>query len=305
MTKDPAQVWAALSPQDRAGLTARSTARGLLHLAGHSAVIVFFTTYVAFGLPGWWLAMLPLGITLAFLFTLQHECTHQTPFRAPWLNEVVGHACALILIQPFGWFRAFHMAHHRFTNDPDRDPELQGDAKPDTWPAFIWHLSSLGYWAAKARTLWANARGDLDASYVSPRAVPRLKTESRVLIGVYILALLFTFLVSPILIWVWLAPLALGFPVLRLYLLAEHGRCPQVANMFLNSRTTLTNNIVNFLAWNMPYHAEHHAFPTVPFHKLPDVHTLSADHIGTVTPGYVAFAQDYTTHLNGTEGGAS
>lgn len=28
------------------------------------------------------------------------------------------------------------------------------------------------------------------------------------------------------------------------------------------------------LAWNMPYHAEHHAWPSVPFHFLPFVHKL-------------------------------
>ena len=24
--------------------------------------------------------------------------------------------------------------------------------------------------------------------------------------------------------------------------------------------------------WNMPYHAEHHAYPSVPFHALPQLH---------------------------------
>lgn len=297
MTATPAQVWASLAPDDRAGLTARNNRHGLWHLAGHIALIAILAACVASGLPGWWVGLLPLGIALAFLFTLQHECTHQTPFRTPWLNEVVGHTCALILIQPFGWFRAFHMAHHRFTNDPDRDPELQEAVKPDTWPALVWHLSSLGYWAAKARTLWDNARGRLDESYVSPRAVSRLTTEARVLIAVYGLALFYTLFINPVLIWVWLIPLVLGFPVLRLYLLAEHGRCPQVANMFLNSRTTLTNGIVNFLAWNMPYHAEHHAYPTVPFHALPKVHTIASDQIGTMTEGYSQFAADYAKTL--------
>ena len=37
-----------------------------------------------------------------------------------------------------------------------------------------------------------------------------------------------------------------------------------------------------FLAWNMPYHAEHHAFPAVPFHNLPAVNRLIAPRLKTL-----------------------
>lgn len=289
----PADVMAALTDQERAALNTRSNRAGLIRLAKHIGLISALTAYVLSGLPLWWCATLPLGIALVFLFTLQHECTHQTPFATPILNEIVGHACALVLVQPFLWFRAFHMAHHRHTNDPDRDPELQGDAKPDTWTALLWHLSTLGYWAAKARTLLANARGSFDNNYVAPRARSRLMREARMLIAAYVAVVLFTLLINPVLFWVWFLPLVLGFPVLRLYLLAEHGRCPPVTNMFLNSRTTLTNSAINVLAWNMPYHAEHHTYPNIPFHKLPDVHRVTAPHLAQVSDGYVDFTKTY------------
>ena len=297
MSQTPAQVWAALPAETRAALTGKQDRSGLLHLAGHVGLIIGLMVYVASGGPLWWAALLPLGLALVFLFTLQHECTHQTPFHSVWLNEVAGHFCAIVLLQPFYWFRAFHMAHHRYTNDPDRDPELQGDAKPESWPAMVWHLSTLGYWADKIRVLIANARGQLDPSYVSPKARRRIVMEARILLTAYACLALFT-LYNPILIWIWLLPLALGFPFLRLYLLAEHGRCPQIANMFLNSRTTLTNRIVRFLAWNMPYHAEHHAYPQVPFHQLPQLHNTVAQHLGTLTNGYAQFAQDTARHLS-------
>ena len=293
----PAEVLAALPTEQRSALTQRSDRAGLVHLAKHFGLIGALMIYVALGLPLWWAALLPLGIGLAFLFTLQHECTHQTPFKTPALNEGVGHLCAVILVQPFHWFRAFHMAHHRHTNDPDKDPELQGDAKPETVSDMAWHLSTLGYWAGKIHVLGANAMGHTDPSYTSARAAPRIKTEARVLIGVYVAVVLFSVLVSPILLWIWLVPILLGFPVLRLYLLAEHGRCPNVANMFLNSRTTLTNHVVKLLAWNMPYHAEHHAYPTIPFHKLPDAHRITKPHLGTLTDGYASFAKDYAASL--------
>ncbi len=295
---DPAQVLAALSPDARAALIERSNRAGLVHLAKHVAIIAALMFYVGMGLPLWWAALLPLGIALVFLFTLQHECSHQTPFKSRLLNEAVGHICAVILVQPFLWFRAFHMAHHRHTNDPENDPELQGAAKPETWAAFAWHLCTLGYWVGKLRILRNNAGGKFDATHIAPRAHSRLKTEARLLIVFYATIALVTLFISPILIWIWLVPVALGFPVLRLYLLAEHGRCPTVANMFDNTRTTLSNRMVNLLAWNMPYHAEHHAYPNVPFHKLPDAHLLTAPHLTQISDGYVDFAKTYTAPLN-------
>ena len=286
-----------LPAEVRTDMTRTEDGPGLRHLARHFGLILALMLYVGLGLPLWWVALLPLGIALAFLFTLQHECTHKTPFATPWINDAVGHMAGLLIVQPFEWFRAFHMAHHRYTNDPDHDPELQDGAKPDTWGACLWYLSTIGYWRGKGATLLVNAGGGDDAPYVSDRARPRIMREAWLMIAAYAAVLLFTLLGSPVFLWIWLIPLALGFPVLRLYLLAEHGRCPFVADMFDNTRTTLTNRVVRFLAWNMPYHVEHHAWPMVPFHRLPDLHTLTRPHLKHLSHGYGAFTADYLRHL--------
>ncbi|MEM0949049.1 MAG: fatty acid desaturase [Pseudomonadota bacterium] len=281
-----------ITPRERARLTETADGPGLRHLAGHAGAIAVLAVWVGLDLPFWPLAILPLGIALAFLFTLQHECTHRTPFRTPWLNEALGHLTGLILFQPFEWFRAFHMAHHRHTNDPEHDPELEGSKKPETWRAFVWYLAGADYWRAKLRTLLVNAGGGDDAEYISGRARPRIQREAVAMLAVYVFLAAFTVLVSPILFWLWLLPLLVGFPVLRLYLLAEHGRCPAVADMFDNTRTTLTNRTVRFLAWNMPYHAEHHAWPTVPFHRLPALHEIATPHLKRVSDGYLRFSKE-------------
>ena len=98
-------------------------------------------------------------------------------------------------------------------------------------------------------------------------------------------------------LWLWLLPLLIGQPFLRAYLLAEHGLCPPVANMLENSRTTFTNRIVRFLAWNMPYHAEHHSYPNVPFHRLPAFHRLTQAHLKSTSDGYAEFTGDYIKAL--------
>jgi fatty acid desaturase len=40
----------------------------------------------------------------------------------------------------------------------------------------------------------------------------------------------------------------------------------------LNSRTVQLNPISRFVYWNMNYHVEHHMFPMVPYHALPELH---------------------------------
>jgi len=104
---------------------------------------------------------------------------------------------------------------------------------------------------------------------------------------------------STVLLYVWLIPMLIGQPFLRLYLLAEHGRCAYVANMLENSRSTATNAIVRRLAWNMPYHAEHHSYPAVPFHKLPELNRLAAEHLVVTETGYARFHARYAPHING------
>ncbi|MEM1301183.1 MAG: fatty acid desaturase, partial [Pseudomonadota bacterium] len=286
---------ASLPPEERAALTRRNDGAGLRHLAGHLGLIALGGLWVAMGWPFWWVVMVPYGIALVFLFTLAHEATHKTPFATDWMNEVAGHMAGLVLILPFEWFRRFHMAHHRFTNDPERDPELMGP-KPDTWPAFLLHVSGMPYWRGMIAQLWANAFGRVEAEYLSARAMPRIRAEARVYLGVYA-GLALTLIWSPLVVWLWVVPVLLGQPFLRLYLLAEHGRCPAVANMLENSRTTYTNRLVRFLAWNMPYHAEHHAYPMVPFHQLPAFHERAQAHLVNTSDGYAAFARDYASDL--------
>jgi fatty acid desaturase len=67
--------------------------------------------------------------------------------------------------------------------------------------------------------------------------------------------------------------------------------------MFANSRTTFTARAVRWLAWNMPYHAEHHAMPSVPFHRLPELHALTRSELRCTERGYLRFAARYAAGL--------
>jgi fatty acid desaturase len=276
-----------LPPETRAALAERSDRAGLVHLAGHLGAILLVGALIA---AGWWWLIPVQGVLIVFLFTLEHEATHKTPFASVRLNETVGHACGFLLLLPFRWFRLFHLAHHRFTNLPG-DPEL-ASPKPATRREWLWHVSGVPYWTGMAGVVWRLAWGRERAEYLPEAALPRLATEARWMLAGYLLCAL-SLPVTPLLLWVWVVPVLVGQPVLRLYLLAEHGDCPQVADMFLNTRTTFTTEVVRFLAWNMPYHTEHHVFPAVPFHRLPALHAMMRGHLGVTAEGYAAFTKGY------------
>lgn len=274
----------------------RSDMAGLRHLALYLGLLALTTTYIAAQAPLWGLMLLAHGTLLVFLFTLSHECTHQTPFRTRWVNEAAGHAIAPILSLPFLWFRYFHLAHHKHTNDPDRDPEIAGHPRPADWRSYALYLSGWGYWSGMIRVLLQNAFGTPDAPYVPPRKQAAIRREARAVLAVQALVLA-SLIWSPLALWLWLVPVLLAQPLLRLYLLAEHGLCPPVANMLENTRTTYTTRMVRFLAWNMPYHIEHHAAPNVPFHHLPALHDAMQAHLVSTSEGYRSFTRDYVASL--------
>jgi fatty acid desaturase len=281
----------------RTGLGELSDSPGLRQLLVYSFLIVIFAVVVTSEVPGWPLAVLPLGILLTFLFNLEHECTHKTPFRTEWINEWAGAICGFLIFQPFIWFRYFHLAHHRFTNDPERDPELVGKQKPTTWAGYVVFVLALVYWMNKAGLLFSNAFGEIRGDFIPQSAHARIRSEARASLAIYAALFVASVAITPVLLWIWIIPLAIGFPFLRLYHLAEHGHCPYVSNMFENTRTVFTNRIVRFVTWNMPYHIEHHTLPMVPFYRLPDLHLLMRAHLKTTSDNYSQFTIEYAGTL--------
>ncbi len=295
---DHQRLLASLSGEERLGLTALSDGPGLFKLCQHVAGIAIFAGLIVAEVPGWPLLMLPLGIQQVFLFTLLHETVHRTAFRSIWINRLVGRICGFILVLPAGWFRYFHLAHHRFTQEPGNDPEL-AEAKPETVWRYIVHISGVPVWRSQIMALVRNAMQANADSFVPSRGKSKVLREAQIMIVLYLGMLAGSvWTASTLLFWIWVVPLLAGQPFLRLYLLAEHGRCAFVANMFENTRTTFTNRLVRWLAWNMPYHAEHHAYPSVPYHKLPLFHAKTAEHLKVTADGYTRFTASYVKQLD-------
>ena len=269
----------------------RSDRAGLIQLAGHLVVLLLtgIGIWLAHGTLWLWPAMALHGVVLIFLFTPLHECIHRTAFKTRALNEAVAFVIGVLILLPREYFRAFHFAHHRFTQDPARDPEL-ATSKPVNLRQWLWQVSGMPYWIAQTRGTVEHAFGRApETFYKDERQRRAVITEARIVLAIYaVVAIASVATGSMAALLYWVIPALLGQPALRLYLMAEHGLCPLVPDMLENTRTTYTNAVVRALAWNMPYHAEHHAYPAVPFHRLAEVNRVLAPQLKSTSLGYVA-----------------
>ncbi len=281
-------------------LSERSDLRGALRTAFHGAFIALGAWLVASAGPVTLVpAMLVLGIGLAALFAPTHETMHQTAFASRRANAVVGWLAACPAMLNWHFYTAFHLAHHRHTQDPALDPELT-PMPPSTWPGYFARISGLNYWRARWAVLRDCWRGDLSAyPYIPPRAAPRIIRSVRLMtvfmLGLSVLSMVLIGWWAPLVFWI--GPQLLAQPLLRLYLLTEHTGCTLDANGLTNTRTTLTAAPVRAIMWNMSFHAEHHLYPSIPFHRLPAAHAALRERLGVVQRGYTRWHRGFVRSL--------
>ena len=273
------------------GLNVRSDAKGALRLAMHLGLIAASggLVFAAVGPVAAMLAMTLHGIVLVALFAPMHEGVHYTAFKHRRTNEIVAWLAGTVFFNNASLYRQFHYAHHKWCQDAARDPE-RALATPDSPGRYWLTVSGLPYWRARLTMLAAAARGDYSAMwYVGEHAQAGVTRSVRLQLALYAAVALGAVAVgstAPLLYW--LGPVLLGMPFLRAYLLAEHTGCSEDDNGLTNTRTTLTLWPVRLLMWNMPFHAEHHLYPSIPFHALPRAHALVRDRLAHLGPGYVA-----------------
>ena len=216
------------------------------------------------------------GYFVAFLFMAVHETAHKTAFRSRGLNLAVGYPSAFIIGQPYEYYCLFHWDHHRYTQDPDKDPELVVGVKPKSDTQLALAYSGLLQVAGRLRLMLGHAvTGKVTVPWIPENKRAIIVREARAYAGLYALLLaLSLWFSSALLLWVWIVPLMIGQFFLRPYLYAEHTGCDRTRSAFQNTRTTYTGAIVKWFAWNMPYHVEHHAYPSIPFHALPKLNEI-------------------------------
>jgi fatty acid desaturase len=271
-------------------LYTRSNRQGAWRTLAHAALLGAGALLIHRARGQWWLpaALVLQGLFVVSLFAAMHEAVHYSAFRHRRLNEAVAWLAGLGILFNATYYRQFHFAHHRYTQDPARDPELLTAPVPRSRRAFVWRSSALPYWTARLVNVTALCRGRFTGlDFIPATARPEIVRSVRAMVAVLAaLAAVSIALRSDALLWYWLLPLALGLPFLRLYLVTEHTGCTEDDDGLSNTRTTLSAWPVRFLMWNLPYHAEHHLYPSIPFHQLPAAHRRLRPHLRVVARGY-------------------
>lgn len=280
-----------LLPPDRLrSLARRRDMPGLVFLGLHLVLLGLTGTLVILMLGSLWLwpAIVVHGIVIVHLFAPFHETAHSSAFRNRRLNTTVLWATGLVLGLPPTFFRLEHAAHHAHTSDPGKDPEMV--AASGSVAGYLWYATALPYFWALFSSLFRHPFGAFTAveqAFIPASQRRRVQREAIWMWAVYAaIASASIATGSTLTLTCWLVPRVLGEPFMRIIRMSEHGACPLVPDMLVNTRTVLTLRPIQWLNWNMAFHAEHHAIPAVPFHALPALHRDLGPHLAALERGY-------------------
>lgn len=206
-----------------------------------------------------------------------HECGHGTAFRTAWMNTALYHvACFCMVRNPPTW-RWSHARHHTDTIIVGRDPEISATRPPNLFKLALNFLGVFDVLSGWWRML-INASGKLDpqeVTYIPESEVNKVIVVARTWLAIYVAVIILAFITNS-----FIPLMVIGLP--RLYgawhhvltgLLQHGGLADNAIDHRLNSRTVYINPVSRFIYWNMNYHVEHHMFPMVPYHRLPELHT--------------------------------
>ena len=270
---------------------ARSDLRGGLQSAAHVACVAATGLLVWLTEPYWFLllpAMALHGVTLVTMFAPMHECVHRTAFASRRANEIVGWIAGVLSFYNSTYYRYYHTWHHRYTQDPARDPELIYP-KASSRVQYLLEITGVMFWLRRAIDYPALAFGRTRHLPFVPRSARhRIALLVSMQLLIYLAGAATIALGFPTVLYYWFLPLILAQPFLRALLVVEHTACSEDRNGLTNTRTTLGSFPIRLLMWNMPYHAEHHLYPSIPFYRLPAVHLQLRDHLMHIAPSYIA-----------------
>ena len=292
-----------LSRADLRALMQRSNWLPLIHLLLWIGVVAATSALVWLTMDSWWLwpAMFIHGVVLVHHFSLQHECTHYTAFKRREANDVVAAICGFIIMLGPTFFRYEHCDHHTYTQQKGRDPEQI--PLPQTLGGYLLYISSWPYWRTKVTELFRHALGqfnDTELRFIPLVAHARVRLEARLLLALYagigVAMIIFSWWAP---VWYWIIPVLLGEPVMRAIRMTEHVGMQPVADMHNNTRTSLAIAPLRWLAWNMPFHAEHHYASSVPYHALPRMHRQLHGELPVERGGYLGAHRDMLAQILG------
>ena len=168
------------------------------------------------------------------------------------------------------------MRHHSDTIIVGRDPEIAFPRPPPVW-AMAWNLLNLRAGWAEMRKMVRLAFGRLTSD--ERDFLPKAERYKAYRVARVHLAILSGVCVLSVAFESWLPLMLVGLPTFygawlhHLLSATQHaGLAEDIPDYRMNSRTVFMNPFFRFIYSNMNYHLEHHMFPLVPFHALPELH---------------------------------
>ena len=205
-----------------------------------------------------------------------HECGHRTAFKTTWMNDLVYEMASFMVLRESTPWRWSHTRHHTDTIIVGRDPEIAVPRPPDV-PGILMAFASLKSGPKEYKKVLLHCCGKLTAeekTYIPDTEYGRAFWTARIWALIYIAIIACAISTRSILPLMLIGlPSFYGAWLLVIFGLTQHaGLAEDVLDHRLNCRTVYMNPIFRFVYWNMNYHVEHHMFPMVPYHALPELH---------------------------------
>jgi MocE subfamily Rieske [2Fe-2S] domain protein len=234
---------------------------------------------------GTWWAVIPYLVYAVFYGTASdsrwHECSHGTAFRTDWMNSVLYEIASFMVMRESVVWRWSHTRHHSDTIVVGRDPEIQVPRPPDM-TGLVLSLWAVGGYRTYFPKLLMHASGRVSAderTFIPESEFPRVFRNSRICLALYLVVVLAAVLSRSWLpVFLFILPQVFGTWLMIFQNTPQHaGLAENVLDHRLNCRTVYMNPVSRFIYWNMNYHVEHHMFPLVPYHRLPELHEVIKD----------------------------
>jgi sphingolipid delta-4 desaturase len=218
----------------------------------------------------WWVMLIAAYGVGAFLshalWVMIHDSTHNLIFKGSVANRMMGMVSNLPLIFPAAMgFRTYHLLHHRFQGEFDRDADLSGpkEAKLFGSTAFGKLVWLLNFWFIEG--------------VVRPARLKEVKLWDRWVVWNLLIQIVFT---GSLFYFFGIGALA----YLLLSMMFSVGLHPVGARwiqehyiMVAGQETYSYYGPINWLCYNVGYHNEHHDLMMVPWSKLKEIKRIAPE----------------------------
>ena len=285
-----------LGKKELKALMRRSDRPGLIYLGCWLVLLAITGAMVLWSMGTWWLVLtLPLysGFFAVSVYALSHECAHGTAFRTRRLNEAVFWFTSLLYYEEPLHRRYSHASHHTHTWIEGEDNQMPFAPIPLTFWGWVEEILGLGLYWHQTRMFIAHTMGRFseDVKRVTPESeLPRMQRNTQICVAIYVGGAA----VSIAMGWMWpvwliVIPRVLGGPIMNAFILMQHVEMAEnQPNIVQSTRSFRTNWFFQFLYFNMNHHIEHHLYPTVPFHALPDLGAVLEDQLPEPDAGFLS-----------------